>query len=171
MPIPLFLHRGRFTQFTSGPATQFFRQKGWEVWNEFPETGQELVACVRQHSFAVIGLSVATMSSMASLPKTVRQLRKASSNPAVCIMVGGPLLLEHPELVSRIGADATAVDAREAALREPGDIVQTNAEVSAELGELLNGRQLEKKKGPVVIKSVGNAIEDIAAAKLVYDKR
>jgi methanogenic corrinoid protein MtbC1 len=98
-------------------VTQFFRQKGWEVWNEFPETGQELVACVRQHSFAVIGLSVATMASMASLPKTVRQLRKASINPAVCIMVGGPLLLEHPELVSRIGADATAVDAREAALR------------------------------------------------------
>jgi len=98
-------------------VTQFFRQKGWEVWNEFPETSQELIACVRQHSFAVIGLSVATMNAVATLPKTVRQLRKASSNPAVCIMVGGPLLLEHPELVSRIGADATAVDAREAALR------------------------------------------------------
>ncbi len=98
-------------------VTQFFRQNGWEVWNEFPETSQDLISCVRQHSFAVVGLSVATMASVNALGKTIRQLRRASVNPSVCIMVGGPLLLEHPELVARLGADATAADAREAALR------------------------------------------------------
>jgi ornithine cyclodeaminase/alanine dehydrogenase-like protein (mu-crystallin family) len=42
--------------------------------------------------------------------------------------------------------------------------------VSAEIGELLNGAQLDRGDRPVVFKSVGIAVEDIAAAKLVYDK-
>jgi thiomorpholine-carboxylate dehydrogenase len=62
------------------------------------------------------------------------------------------------------------VESREAALREPGDIIQTNAEISAEIGELLNGAPFQRKAGPVIFKSVGIAVEDIAAAKLVYDK-
>jgi methanogenic corrinoid protein MtbC1 len=98
-------------------VTQFFRQNGWEVWNEFPHTSQELIACVRQHSFALIGLSVATEASIKTLGKTIRQLRRASLNPAACVMVGGPLLLQHPELAARVGADATAPDARAAAVR------------------------------------------------------
>jgi thiomorpholine-carboxylate dehydrogenase len=43
------------------------------------------------------------------------------------------------------------------------------AEVSAEIGELLNGARLDRRDRPVVFKSVGIAIEDIAAAKLVYE--
>ncbi len=98
-------------------VTQFFRQSGWEVWNEFPESSQELVGCVRQHSFALIGLSAGTRQRIESLALTIRQLRRASLNPGVCVMVGGPLLVQHPELASRVGADATAPDGREAALR------------------------------------------------------
>jgi thiomorpholine-carboxylate dehydrogenase len=44
------------------------------------------------------------------------------------------------------------------------------AEVSAEIGELLNGAGLDRKDRAVVFKSVGVAIEDIAAAKLVYER-
>jgi ornithine cyclodeaminase/alanine dehydrogenase-like protein (mu-crystallin family) len=62
------------------------------------------------------------------------------------------------------------VESRESALREPGDILLARAEVTAEIGELLNGSSLNKKEGPIVFKSVGVAIEDIAAAKLVYSK-
>lgn len=98
-------------------VTQFFRNNGWEVWNEFPQTTAELIAYVRQHSFALVGLSVATQANAKTLSKTIRQLRRASLNPSVCVMVGGPLLVEHPELATRVGADATAPDAREAALR------------------------------------------------------
>jgi methanogenic corrinoid protein MtbC1 len=98
-------------------VTQFFRQNGWEVWNEFPETGQDLIACARQHAFAVIGLSAGTEARLDSLATTVRSLRRQSLNPAVGILVGGPLFVSHPELAARIGADATAVDGREAAQR------------------------------------------------------
>ena len=97
-------------------VTQFFRQSGWEVWNEFPETSQHLVGCVRQHSFALVGLSAGTRSRVETLAQTIRQLRRASLNPGICVMVGGPLLIAEPELASRVGADATAMDGREAAL-------------------------------------------------------
>lgn len=98
-------------------VTQFFRQNGWEVWNEFPESSDDLAACVRQHYFAVIGLSAGTAARLDSLTALVRQLRRVSANPSVGIMVGGPLFVLHPELAGRVGADATASDGREAAQR------------------------------------------------------
>jgi ornithine cyclodeaminase/alanine dehydrogenase-like protein (mu-crystallin family) len=44
------------------------------------------------------------------------------------------------------------------------------AEITAEIGELLNGTPLERGERPVVFKSVGIAVEDIATAQLVYEK-
>jgi thiomorpholine-carboxylate dehydrogenase len=65
---------------------------------------------------------------------------------------------------------SVVVESREAARQEPGDILLSHAQVTAEIGELLNGAHIERKGRPIVFKSVGIAIEDIAAAKLVYDK-
>ena len=56
-----------------------------------------------------------------------------------------------------------------AAMKEPGDILLAKAQVSAEIGELLNGAAIDKDGWPVVFKSVGIAVEDIASAKLVYE--
>jgi ornithine cyclodeaminase/alanine dehydrogenase-like protein (mu-crystallin family) len=44
------------------------------------------------------------------------------------------------------------------------------AHITAEIGELLRGTVLNRGDRPVVFKSVGIAVEDVAAAKLVYDK-
>jgi methanogenic corrinoid protein MtbC1 len=108
---------GEYHAFGVLMVTQFFRQNGWEVWNEFPETNQELLAIVSQQSFAVVGLSVGSESRLEALTGLIRQLRRASLNPTIGVMVGGPLFLQNPELVSRVGADATAADGHEAALR------------------------------------------------------
>jgi ornithine cyclodeaminase/alanine dehydrogenase-like protein (mu-crystallin family) len=62
------------------------------------------------------------------------------------------------------------VESREAALREPGDIVISGAKVAAKIGELLGGGVLERWYRPVIFRSVGVAVEDIAAAKLVNDR-
>jgi len=97
-------------------VTQFFRRSGWEVWNEFPDSGQELIDTVRAHRFSLVGLSAATEPHLNGLASTIRQIRRTSMNPAVCVMVGGPLLVTHPELARRLGADATACDGRQAAL-------------------------------------------------------
>jgi thiomorpholine-carboxylate dehydrogenase len=76
---------------------------------------------------------------------------------------------DRRELDEEAMRGAVVVESREAAMREPGDILMAKAEVSAEIGELLNGASLDRRERPVVFKSVGIAIEDIAAAKLVYE--
>ena len=77
---------------------------------------------------------------------------------------------DRRELDDETMRGAVVVESREAALKEAGDIVLARAQVTAEIGELLNGAPFERGERPVVFKSVGIAVEDIAAAKLVYDK-
>jgi thiomorpholine-carboxylate dehydrogenase len=61
------------------------------------------------------------------------------------------------------------VESREAALQESGDIISSGAKIYAELGELLSGSKPRPQLGSrIVYKSLGIAIEDLAAALLVY---
>ena len=96
-------------------VSQFFRRNGWKVFNEFPASNQELAQCVRSHSFALVGLSAGCEARLESLRAAVRAVRRHSRNPAVGIIVGGPLFQEHPEWATRVGADATAADGEQAA--------------------------------------------------------
>jgi len=62
------------------------------------------------------------------------------------------------------------VESREAVVRESGDVILSRTPIYAELGELLAGVKPAPDGRNVVFKSVGIAIEDIAAAELVYRK-
>jgi thiomorpholine-carboxylate dehydrogenase len=62
------------------------------------------------------------------------------------------------------------VDSREAAMKESGDILQANATITAEIGELLNGATLPQSPYPTIFKTLGIAVTDIAAARLAYQK-
>jgi len=64
---------------------------------------------------------------------------------------------------------AIVVESREAAMRESGDIVKSGALVYAELGELLAG-SVVLPSGRRVYKALGIGAEDVAAARLVYEK-
>lgn len=97
-------------------VSQFFRQNGWDVFNEFPASEAELCACVRAESFAIIGLSAGSDTRLEALVAAVRAVRRSSRNAAAGIIVGGPLLHGRPELAARVGADATAEDGEQAAL-------------------------------------------------------
>ena len=105
--------------------------------------------------------------TLTSSPVPVLQGRWLEKDAVVCAV--GAVTPDRRELDDEAMRGAVVVESREAAMREPGDILLAQAEVSAEIGELLNGASLDKKERPVVFKSVGIAIEDIAAAKLVYD--
>jgi methanogenic corrinoid protein MtbC1 len=98
-------------------VSQYFRQNGWEVWNEFPATDRDLAGYVSKHSFALVGLSVGNQAGLSALDSTIRAIRRASLNRSVGIMVGGPLIRLNPELALRAGADATAEDGEAAAQR------------------------------------------------------
>jgi ornithine cyclodeaminase/alanine dehydrogenase-like protein (mu-crystallin family) len=60
------------------------------------------------------------------------------------------------------------VDARESALAESGDVILSKAPIYAEAGELFSGIAAPISSGrTTVFKSLGLAVEDLAAAKLV----
>ena len=63
---------------------------------------------------------------------------------------------------------AVIVESREAALRESGDIVSSGAEIYAELGEILSGRKPKPQANKTIYKSLGVAVEDVAAAWMIY---
>jgi ornithine cyclodeaminase/alanine dehydrogenase-like protein (mu-crystallin family) len=62
------------------------------------------------------------------------------------------------------------VDSREAVLKESGDVILSKAPIYAEIGEIFAGTKPKPSPGvTTVFKSVGIAVEDIVAAKLVYE--
>jgi thiomorpholine-carboxylate dehydrogenase len=63
------------------------------------------------------------------------------------------------------------VDSREGALKESGDVILSGAKIYAELGEALAGKVPSRANETTVFKSLGMAVEDIAAAMLVYRDR
>ncbi len=66
-------------------------------------------------------------------------------------------------------ANVLVVDSREAVLKESGDVILSKAPIYAEVGELFVGAKPAPASVTTVFKSVGIAVEDIAAAKLVFD--
>jgi ornithine cyclodeaminase/alanine dehydrogenase-like protein (mu-crystallin family) len=127
---------------------------------------EEVGAQVTTAEEAVSGADV--VLTLTSSPEPVLRGRWLKKDAIVCAV--GAVTPNRRELDDEAMRGAVVVESREAALREPGDILLAKAEVSAEIGELLQGKQLDTRDRPVVFKSVGIAIEDVASAKLVYDR-
>lgn len=112
VPVP-----GEQHTFGLAMVASFFRRAGWTVWSEPLNSSNDLVGIVRNEWFSVVGFSLSCASRMEALATHIRRVRRASRNPAVGILVGGQVFLERPELVVMVGADATAVDGRQATLQ------------------------------------------------------
>jgi len=103
--------------FRVAMVAEFFRRARWDVSTGAPVSRDELIRTVRSQWFAVVGLSVSCEVQLDALVSTIRLIRRASRNQSVGILVGGPVFVEHPEMVSLVGADATAVDGRQAPIQ------------------------------------------------------
>jgi methylmalonyl-CoA mutase cobalamin-binding domain/chain len=118
---PLQVHRillapspGSHHTFGMLMVAEFFRRAGWAVWAD-PSAGErEVIRAARNSWFDVIGISVGVEEHLPLVTSTVRALRKASRNPDTIIMLGGPVIVAHPEYVGMVGADTMATDAANA---------------------------------------------------------
>ena len=72
------------------------------------------------------------------------------------------------ELDDEAMSNVVFVDSREGALKESGDVILSCAKIYAELGEALAGKIPSCANETTIFKSLGMAVEDIAAATLVY---
>lgn len=96
---------------------EFFRRQGWEVCSGTGTTVRELVAMVRKEWFTMIGFSLSCDQRLEILASAIRDIRRASRNPHLGVLVGGKVFNEQPELAVLVGADATATDGQQAALK------------------------------------------------------
>jgi ornithine cyclodeaminase/alanine dehydrogenase-like protein (mu-crystallin family) len=139
------------------------------VWSRSEENARkfagEVGARVTSAEEAVRGADV--VLTLTSSPVPILEGRWLKNDAVVCAI--GAATPDRRELDDEAMQGAVVVESREAATKEAGDILLAKAEVSAEIGELLQGAALHRRGRPVVFKSVGIAIEDIASAKLVYE--
>ncbi len=97
-------------------VSEFLRRTGWDVVSEPRMLSSDLADIVNDQWFAVVGLSLSWERQLDDLIGTINLVRRASLNRTIGVLVGGPLFIEHPHLISKVGADATAIDARGATL-------------------------------------------------------
>ena len=62
------------------------------------------------------------------------------------------------------------VDSREGAWKESGDVILSRAKIYAELGEALAGKVPSRADETTIFKSLGMAVEDVAAARLAFER-
>ena len=82
--------------------------------------------------------------------------------------IGAPMP-DWRELDDDAMRNVVVVESREAAMKESGDLILSGTPIHAEVGELFAGSVTVPAGETTIYKSVGMAIEDISAARLVYD--
>ena len=138
------------------------------VWSRTAEhaerfAGQHRIKAMSAEA-AVRGADVVVTATNALEPI----LKGAWLNPGAHVNAVGSPRPGWRELDDNAMANALIVDSRDAVLEESGDVILSNAPIYAEIGEIFAGRKEAPVAATTVFKSVGLAIEDIAAAKLVY---
>jgi MerR family transcriptional regulator, light-induced transcriptional regulator len=95
-------------------VAEFFRRAGWDVAGGPWEAGGDPALMVKREWFDVVGFSMANYLHMDDLGACISRVRKATLNPNVGIMVGGPAFAENPEFVDLVKADTAVSDGSKA---------------------------------------------------------
>ncbi|MFG6414961.1 B12-binding domain-containing protein [Roseateles sp. DC23W] len=92
-------------------AAEFFTRAGWDVECEPKASWADLHARLTGNWFDMFGLSISTSDSIPHVASAILDMREASANRDIFVMVGGPMAAQMPELARLCGADSMAGDA------------------------------------------------------------
>ncbi|KAM7329256.1 hypothetical protein ACRRTK_010869 [Alexandromys fortis] len=153
--------------------TEQFSFKEVRMWNRTRENAEKFASTVQGDvrvcssvQEAVTGADVIITVTMATEPILFGEWVK----PGAHINAVGASRPDWRELDDELMKQAVLyVDSREAALKESGDVLLSGADIFAELGEVVSGAKPALCEKTTVFKSLGMAVEDLVAAKLVYD--
>ena len=139
------------------------------VWSRTPEHAKRFAekhgATAMAAEHAVRGADIVVTATNAVEPI----LMGAWLKPGAHVNAVGSPRPGWRELDDQAMRNVLVVDSREAVLKESGDVILSGASIHAEIGEIFAGTKTVPEGATTVFKSVGLAVEDIAAAKLVYD--
>ncbi|XP_043831733.1 ketimine reductase mu-crystallin [Dromiciops gliroides] len=153
--------------------TEQFSFKEVRIWNRTKKNAEKFAQTVKGDvrvcssvQEAVTGADVIITVTMATKPILFGEWVK----PGAHINAIGASRPDWRELDDEVMKNCVLyVDSREAALKESGDVILSGAEIFAEVGEVVKGVKPAHREKTTVFKSLGMAVEDTVAAKLVYD--
>jgi ornithine cyclodeaminase/alanine dehydrogenase-like protein (mu-crystallin family) len=105
---------------------------------------------------------------VAATSSTTPVLKGSWLKPGSHVNAIGACRPDWRELDDDVMANVVFVDSRAGAVKESGDVIHSGAKIYAELGEALAGKVNPRTNETTIFKSLGMAVEDIAAATLVY---
>lgn len=141
------------------------------VWSRTPANAAKFAQETGAHSVPIEEAAGADVVLVAtSSPTPVLEGRWLKPD-ALVIAVGaiGPHLRELDD--ETMLSSCVIAEARSAVESESGDVRLSGARVHAEIGQILSGAVPSAVNGRIVFKSVGMAIEDLVAARLVWEGR
>jgi ornithine cyclodeaminase/alanine dehydrogenase-like protein (mu-crystallin family) len=139
------------------------------VWSRTPANAErfagEIGAEVMAVEQAVQGADVVVSATAATEPI----LKGGWLKPGAHVNAIGWRGHSSRELDDAAMRNVVVVESREAANDQCGDVILSGAAIHAELGEILAGDRPARADETTVFDSVGIAVEDVAAAQLVYE--
>ena len=140
------------------------------VWNHHPEKAERFaeahgIRAMKNLEAAVRDADVVVTATSAREPVLKGEWLK----PGAHVNAVGASRPDWRELDDAAMRNVVIVDSYEGARKESGDVILSGATPFAELGEILNGAKRVEPGVTTVFKSLGMAVEDVAAAKLVYE--
>jgi thiomorpholine-carboxylate dehydrogenase len=144
---------------------QFEEIRVWSPTREHAERfAKEIGAKSMSAEEAVRGADVIVTATSSKTPV----LHGLWLKPGCHVNVVGASRPDWREMDDEAMANVVFVDSREGAMKEAGDVILSSAKIHAELGEALAGKVPARANETTIFKSLGMAVEDIAAAMLVY---
>lgn len=105
---------GETHTFGLAVVCHFFQQARWPVDFRPYASLHDLKVALANEWYTLFGLSIADRNDAAKARVLVDDLRRISVNPAIKVLVGGPAVVEDESLVQEVGADALALNGRDA---------------------------------------------------------
>ena len=142
--------------------------KDIRIWSRNPMNAEVLAEQTGARAVAIEEAAAAdVVLTVTASPTPVLEGRWLSPH-ALVLAVGatGASLRELDDEVMR--TSFVVAESRSCVERESGDVRLSGAKVDAEIGEILSGSAAAPSNGRIVFKSVGMAIEDLTAARLVW---
>jgi ornithine cyclodeaminase/alanine dehydrogenase-like protein (mu-crystallin family) len=137
----------------------------WSPTHEHAERfAKEISAKAMSAEEAVRGADVVVTVTNSKVPI----LRGAWLKSGCHVNAVGACRPDWRELDDEAMRNVVFVDSREGAMKESGDVILSCVKIYAELGEALAGKVALRRNETTIFKSLGMAVEDIAAAMLVF---
>jgi thiomorpholine-carboxylate dehydrogenase len=141
------------------------------IWSRNPANAERLASESAARATSIVEAASADVV-LTVTSSTVPLLKGQWLAPSTLVIAVGATGSTVRELDDQVMQSSYIVaECKVAAERESGDIILSSSKVNAEIGEILAGKVPTPRSGRILFKSVGMAIEDLIAARIVWAAR